>query len=111
MFERALAVDRLAQTIDDSAEHAVADRHRQDATGGLDGLAFLDLGALAEHHGTDRLLVEVQRETERAVLEFEQLVDRGVGQPGDTGDAVADLEDATDLGDRHVGLEVLRGSA
>ncbi len=49
--------------------------------------------ALTEDHGTDRLF-EVQREAERAVLELEQFVDGRVGQTRDTGDAVADLEDA-----------------
>ena len=63
----------------------------------LTELAFLDLVGLAEHHRADRFLVEVQREAERAALELEQLVDRGVGQAGDARDAVADLEHAADL--------------
>ena len=63
----------------------------------LTGLALLDVVGVAEHDGADRLLVEVQREAERAVLELEQLVDRGVGQARDAGDAVADLEHAADL--------------
>ena len=62
----------------------------------LTGVAFLDLVGLAEDHRTDRVLVEVQREAERAALELEQLVDRGLGQPGDAGDAVADLEHPAD---------------
>ena len=55
--------------------------------------------AVAEDDGADRLLVEVQGEADGAVLELEQLVDGGVGQPADAGDAVADLEDAADLAD------------
>ena len=62
---------------------------------------------VAEDHGADRLLVEVERQAERAVLELEQLVDRGVGQARTPGDAVADLEDAADLRGLDVGLEAL----
>jgi hypothetical protein len=52
---------------------------------------------VAQDDGTDRLLVEVQGQTERAPLELEQLVDRGVGQAGDAGDAVTRLDDRSDL--------------
>ena len=41
--DRALAVDRLAERVDDAAEHLFADRHRDDAAGALDRIAFLDL--------------------------------------------------------------------
>ena len=78
--ERALAVDGLAEGVDDPAEQAVADGHREDVAGGLDRLALLDVVAVAEDHGADRLLVEVQGEADGAVLELEQLVDGGVGQ-------------------------------
>ena len=63
--ELAATVDRLAEGVDDPAEHAVADGDRQDAPGGLDRLALLDLVDVAEHDGADRLLVEVQRQAER----------------------------------------------
>jgi hypothetical protein len=49
------------------------------SAGGLDGLALFDLG-LAEDHGADGLLVEVQREADGAVLELEELVDGAVGE-------------------------------
>ena len=62
--------------------------------------------AVAQDHGADRLLVEVQRQAEGAALELEQLVDRGVGQARHAGDAVADLEDAADLLGLDLGLEV-----
>ena len=41
----ALAVDRLAEGVDDPAEQGVADGHREDAAGGLDGGALLDAAA------------------------------------------------------------------
>src|SRR5690606_15464071 len=65
--------------------------HGEDPAGGLHRLAFLDVARVAEDDGADRVLVEVQREADRAVLELEQLVHRGVGQTRHAGDAVADL--------------------
>ena len=62
--------------------------------------ALLDLGgrlAVAQDHGADRVLVEVEREAEGAALELEQLVHADVGQARHAGDAVADLEHAADL--------------
>ena len=47
----------------------------------------------AQDDGSDRVLVEVQGDPERAVLELEQLVHRRHGQPADPGDAVPDLGD------------------
>ena len=96
--DRALAVDRDAERVHDPADQPVADRHREDPAGRLDRVALLDLVDLAEDDGADRVLVEVQREAERAALELEQLVDRGVGQAGDAGDPVADLEHPPDAG-------------
>ena len=77
----------------------VADRHREDAAGRLDRVS-LPRPRLASPRidRADRVLVEVQREAERAALELEQLVDRGVGQAGDARDAVTDLEHLSDAG-------------
>ena len=60
-------------------------------------LALLDVVDVAEHHGADGLLVEVQGQADGAGLELEQLVDRGVGKSRDPGDAVTDLDDPSDL--------------
>ena len=53
------------------------------------------------------VLVQVQRQPDRAVLELEQLVDRGVGEAGDAGDAVADLGHPPDGLGLQRGLEAL----
>ena len=105
--EVTLAVDRLAERVDDPAEHAVADGHREDAAGRLDGLALFDLVDVAEHDGTDRVLVEVEGEADGAVLELEELVHAGVGQAADAGDAVADFGDAADGAGLERGLETV----
>ena len=78
--ERALAVDGFTDGVHHSAEQGVAHRHREDVTGRTDRLALLDLVDLAEHHGADRVLVEVEGQTDRAVLELEHLVDRRIRQ-------------------------------
>ena len=63
------AVDRVAERVDDAAEVAVADGDREHLAGAGDLLAGLDAGELAEHDDADLVLVEVQREAERAVRE------------------------------------------
>ena len=103
----ALAVDRLTEGVDHAAEHRIADGDGEDATGGLHGLAFLDLVGVAEDHRTDRLLVEVQCQADAAVFELEQLVHGAVGQAADAGDAVTDLRDAADGPCLERGLEAL----
>ena len=64
--DRALAVDRLAQGVDDPAEQPVAHGDRQDAPGGVDRLALLDVADVAEDDGADRVLVEVEGQAEHA---------------------------------------------
>ena len=105
--ERALAVDGVAEGVDDAAEEAVAGGHREDLAGGLHGGALADGAAVAEHHGADRLLVEVQGQAADAALELEQLVHAHAGQARHGGDAVAHLGDAPDLGGRRGGREAL----
>jgi hypothetical protein len=107
----AATVDGLAQRVDHPAEQPVADRHRQDGAGGPHGLALLDVLELAQHHCTDRVLVEVEREALHAALELQQLVHRHVGKAGDARDAVADLGDTAHLLLLEAGLVALEGRA
>jgi hypothetical protein len=67
----------------------------------------LNVAALTEDHRADRLFVEVERQAQCAVFEFEELVDRRVGQARDARDAVADLEHPAHLGDLDGGREAL----
>ena len=104
-LDRALAVERVAERVDDAAEHALADRHAHDLAGAADGLALLDELPLAEERDADVVLLEVEREADDAVLELEHLERDAVLEAVDAGDAVADLQHGADLGE--VGLDVV----
>ena len=52
-LDRPLAVDRIAERVDDAAEHFLADRNVDDRAGALDGLAFLDVAVGAENDDAD----------------------------------------------------------
>src|SRR5439155_25318383 len=98
-LDRALAVERLAERIDDSPDQRLADGDARHAAGPLDDLAFLDVFPLAEEGGADVVLLEVEREAGDAVLELEHLQRDCVFEPVDAGDTVAYLEHAPYLGE------------
>ena len=103
-LDRALAVERVAERVDDAAEEAVADGHRHHLAGAADGLALLDVLPLAEEGAADVVLLEVERDPGHAVLELEALEGDAVLEAVDASDAVADLEHGADLAE--VGLDV-----
>jgi hypothetical protein len=105
--DRALAVDRVTQRVDDAAEHPVTDGNRKDLAGALNRLSFFNLAVLAEDDGTDLVFLEVHSKTHDAAFELEHLVGHDAGKTGDTGDPVTDLTYDADLLTLGRGLEVL----
>ncbi len=77
----------------------------QQAAGGLDGIAFLDVEVVAEDDGADGIFFKVEDLAHGAVLEFEQFAGHGVAQAVDAGDAVADFDDGADFVDLELLLE------
>ena len=100
---RPLAVQRLTERVHHAAEHFVADRHRDDAAGAFDEIPFLDVLEFAEQHRADAFLLEVQRDAEHAVRELEHLARHRVVDAVHARDAVANRDDAADLG--HVNVD------
>ena len=98
-LNRPLAVNRLTERVDDATEHLVADRHRDDASGALDGVAFLDLLEVAEQHGADAVFFEVQRNAEHAVRELEHLAGHRALDAMHARDTITDRDNASDFGD------------
>ena len=104
--DRALAVDRIAERVDDAAEQLLADRHVDDRAGALDRLAFLDRAVLAEDDDADVVGFEVQRHAARAVLELDQLAGLDLVEAVSAGDAVADRQHLADFRDFRLGAEI-----
>ena len=99
--DRTLAVDRLAERVDDAAHERLADGHRDDALRAFDGVALLDEARLAHEDAADVALLEVQREAVDAVREFEELARHDLLEAVRERDAVADRHDGSDLVDVH----------
>ena len=104
-LDRALAVERVAERVDDAAEQALADRDARHLAGAADGLALLDLLPVAEERDADVVLFEVEREADDVVLELEHLEGDRVFEAVDARDPVAELEHRADL--REVGRDVV----
>src|SRR5882724_5504321 len=106
-LDRALAVDRITERIDDAAEQALADGGVDDGAGALDGLAFLDLAIGAEDHDADIVGFQIQRHAAGAVLELDHLAGLDVVEAVDAGDAVADGQHLSDFGNLSLLAEIL----
>jgi hypothetical protein len=84
---------------------ASPDRHREDLAGAPHLLPLLDAVVRAEDDRADLALVEVQRDTEHAALELQQLVRHRRGEALDVRDAVTGVEDGADLFPRRPRLQ------
>ncbi len=96
--DRTLAVNRLTERIDDSAEQLLTDRNRHDLLGTLDARAFLDIVIGAEQNGTDKVVLEVERHAGDAAFKFQQLAGHALLQSVHVGNAVTDGDYRTDIG-------------
>ncbi len=95
----ALVVERAAERIDQAAEHLLADRDLQEVVGALDRVALDDLVPVAEEHGADVVLLEVERESGDAVRQVEHLQGHDVVEAVYAGDSVGNREHGSDLGE------------
>ncbi len=96
---RALAVERVAERVDDPPEHRLADRDLEQALGALDRVALDDPLPLPEQHGADVVGLEVESEARHAVRQFEHLERHAVLEAVDAADAIAHGQDGSHLGE------------
>src|SRR5262245_40146668 len=105
--DRAFAVGGLSTRVDPAADHRLARRHLDDSFGALDDVTFFDRLKFAEQDRADLVLFEVERESRRALLEFQQLAGHHLFEAVNSGDPVADLDHRADFGHGHAGVEML----
>src|SRR5207249_3098102 len=105
--DRALAVERVAERVDDAADHRVPHRHAEQLAGRADLVPLLDLEVVAEDDDGDGGLFQVERQpTDAGLAELAHLAGHHAGQAVDARDAVADLEHAADLPDVLAGADL-----
>src|SRR5690606_14233136 len=102
-----LAVDRVAERVDDAAQKPLADRHVHDGARALDDVAFLDVAVGAEDDDAHIVAFEVECHAADAAGELDHLARLDVVDTVDAGDAVTDRANLTDLGDLGFLAEVL----
>ena len=105
-LDRALAVDRVAERVDDAAEQGLADRNVDDRLGALDARAFGNFGVRTENHDADIVRLEVQRHALGAVVELDHLAGLDIVEAVDARDSVADRKHGTDFRDLSLGVEI-----
>src|SRR5690606_27960445 len=106
-LDRALAVDRVAESVDNAAEQFRTDRNVNDCAGALDDVAFLDVAVGTEDNDTDIIAFKVQRHAANATGEFDHFTGLNIVQTIDAGDTVADGQNLPDLGDLSLRAAVL----
>ena len=112
VLDLALAVERVAERVDDPPEQLLADRDVEQALGPLDRVALDDLLPLAEQHRADVVGLEVQREPGDVVRQLEHLERHAVLEAVDAADAVGDRQHRADLGQIGAGrCRVLRSGS
>ena len=104
--DRAFAVERVAQRIDDAADERVADRDRQQLAGRPDFVPFCDLQVVAEDDDADGVLFQVEALARDAAGELDHFAGHGRRQAVDARDAVADFDHATDFAGLDLAAEV-----
>ena len=92
----------MTQRVDDTAEHFLADGHRGNPAGALDGISFADLVAFTEEDATHIVLFKVQHHAEHAMRKLDELAHERLCQAVHTGNAITDLQDRPDV--VHVGF-------
>src|SRR5690606_28692393 len=92
--QRTLAVNWVTQSVYHPAQQFRADRHFQYLAGTFDFLTLGQAQVFTQNHRADRILLQVQRHTEHAVLEFDHFTVHYVGQTMDAHDAVRHTYDS-----------------
>ncbi len=105
-FDRTLAIDRIAQSIDHAAKKGLADGNVHDGVGALYAVAFADFLVGAEDNRTDVVGFEVERHALNAIGEFDHFAGLHVIEAVDAGNTVTHRQHGTDFADFGFSTEI-----
>ena len=91
------AIDGVAERVNNTAEHAIADRDIDNGTGSLDDIAFLDLSIVTKDDDSDVVRLEVQGHTLDTRGELNHLTGLNLHQTEHTGNTITNRDDSTEL--------------
>lgn len=103
VVERSLAIDGIAQSIDDTTQQFFAHGNVDDGTGTFDNVTLLNVSVITEYDNTDIVRLQIQRHALQSRAEFHHLVGLDVLQPVYTRDTIPNAEHSTSLFE--IGLE------
>src|SRR6185312_8716266 len=95
---RTLAVDRLAERVDNAPDHGLANRDGHNAASTLYLVAVFDILVFAEQHGAYLIFFEVQRDADNMTAKIDQLAGHDVLKTINSRDAIADADYGSGLG-------------
>mmetsp|Transcript_22961 Transcript_22961/g.38656 ORF Transcript_22961/g.38656 Transcript_22961/m.38656 type:complete len:458 (-) Transcript_22961:76-1449(-) len=93
-----LAVQRVAQTVNDATQQLVTRRHVHDGVGALDGVTFFNVAVRAEDNHTDIVGFQVQRHALNTTGEFDHLTGLDIVEAINAGNTVAHGQNAAHFG-------------
>ncbi|GBF27930.1 hypothetical protein MnTg02_02990 [bacterium MnTg02] len=106
-FNRPLAVNRIAERINDTAEKALAHGHIDNRSRPLDRIAFLDGAVVPENHDTDIIDLEIEGHAANAAGKFNQFAGLHIVEAVNAGNTVAHRQDLTNFGNLGLFTEIL----
>ena len=103
----ALAIDRTADSINNTANHGFTYGNLHDFARTLNLCAFFNLGFAAQDNGTDIVLFKVQDQPKYIITEIQQLTGHGFFEAMNMGDTVTDFDNRANFIDIQVYFVVL----
>ena len=96
-LNRSLAIDRVAERIDDPAQKRFTDRDFENAPRCLNRVTLGDVLVIAKHYRADRVLLEIQRQAVRVLRKLEHFTVPRVGQSVNAHDTVGNADDSAHI--------------
>ena len=100
-FDRPLAVQRIAERVNNATQKPLADRHAHNITGPFNRIAFANITVGTENHDTDIVFFQIERHAANAAGKLHHFTRLHIVEAVNPGNAVTDRQNLADF--RHFG--------